>query len=95
MSIDAKVKFGEYKPRTSLYFRTDDVIINRKAMPNGFLAITEWFSVSVLILLGAATLSTGTYGLMHDKNLSETSSDSLCHLRCAKDASKVKEIIQI
>ncbi|KAJ7382992.1 hypothetical protein OS493_031494 [Desmophyllum pertusum] len=58
-------------------------------MPNGFLAITEWFSVSVLILLGAATPSTGTYGLMHDKNLSETSSDSLCHLRCAKDASKV------
>ena len=59
-------------------------------MPNGFLTIAKWFSLTVTILLDSATLSAGKYVFVHDK-VSERSRfpPSLCHLRCAKDSNKV------
>ncbi|XP_020605731.1 uncharacterized protein LOC110044516 [Orbicella faveolata] len=56
------------------------------------MAIFEWSSVSVLIFLGLATLSTGEHAFMQDKLRAlrrlPTYIHTSCHLRCAKDSNK-------
>ena len=61
------------------------------------MAITEFSSVTVLIFLGLATLSTGEHAFVQDKipALPRRLPSAFCHLRCAKFSNKVRQTVLV